>query len=328
MTCRLPASYLTLNVAVATVCITSPDTDGADTLNKGNPMKDAGFSGHVHRVALLSAALVTATVTLSATGQTAELSSPWHEAHMSQVRLIAARRGDNGQDIVAGIQVALQPGWKTYWRNPGDAGGVPPEFDWSGSGNVANTEVLYPAPKRFRDPAGETIGYKGNVVMPVLVRPADPDQDVELRVKFNFGICADICVPVEQELTVNVPRQAQAGLPSLLQKALDLIPRSEASAKVGDPKLVQHEVHLSGDQPRILLDVDFGSAAHEGDVFAEASDDFYLPMPARMQEGSTTASRFEIDLREADDVSKLKGKTIRLTLVGAEGQSEATFVVK
>lgn len=291
-------------------------------------MKDAGFSGHGHRVALLSAALVTATVILNATGQAAELSSPWHEAHMSQVRLIAARRGDGGQDIVAGIQVALQPGWKTYWRNPGDAGGVPPEFDWSRSDNVAKTEVLYPAPKRFRDPAGETIGYKGNVVMPVLVRPTDPNQDVELRVKFNFGICADICVPVEQELTVDVPRQAEAGLPSLLQKALDNIPRSAASAKASDPKLVQREVHLTGDKPRILLDVDFGSAADKGDVFVEASDGFYLPMPTRVQDASTTASRFEIDLREADDVAKLKGKTVRLTLVGAEGQSEATFVVE
>ena len=291
-------------------------------------MKDAGFSGRVYSLALLSAALVATSVTVSNIGHAAELSSPWHEAHMSQVRLIAARRGDGGQEIVAGIQIALQPGWKTYWRNPGDAGGVPPEFDWSGSGNVAKTEVLYPVPKRFRDPAGETIGYKGNVVMPVLVRPADSSQDVELRVKFNFGICSDICVPVEKELTVDVPRKAEAGLPSLLQRALDHIPRSGTAVKAGDPKLVEQDVHLTGDKPHILLDVDFGSAPEKGDVFAEASDGFYLPMPKRIKEETSKTSRFEIDLREADDVAKLKGKTIRLTLVGAEGQTETTFVVE
>jgi hypothetical protein len=37
----------------------------------------------------------------------------------------------------------LEPGWYTYWKNPGEAG-VPPVFDFSGSENVGQLEVLYP----------------------------------------------------------------------------------------------------------------------------------------------------------------------------------------
>src|SRR6185295_19860556 len=56
------------------------------------------------------------------------LESPWVEAGRAEVRLLA----DTGSDknIRAGVEIKLQPGWKTYWRYPGDAG-VPPRFDWS-----------------------------------------------------------------------------------------------------------------------------------------------------------------------------------------------------
>ncbi len=71
----------------------------------------------------------------------------------------------------AGIEIKLQPGWKTYWRYPGDSG-VPPQFDFAGSENLASAEVLYPAPHSFKDEAGTSIGYKETVVFPVASRPA------------------------------------------------------------------------------------------------------------------------------------------------------------
>ena len=90
----------------------------------------------------------------------AGLASDWAEGHNSRARLIAGSG-------VAGVELQMPEGWKTYWRNPGDAGGVPPSFDWSKSGNLAAAQVLYPAPKRFTDRAGDTVGYKGTVVFPV-----------------------------------------------------------------------------------------------------------------------------------------------------------------
>lgn len=50
-----------------------------------------------------------------------------------------------------GVDLNLGPGWKTYWKSPGDAG-LPTEFDWSGSSNVIDAEVQWPAPSRL----GET----------------------------------------------------------------------------------------------------------------------------------------------------------------------------
>ena len=59
----------------------------------------------------------------------------------------------------AGIEIKLQPGWKTYWRYPGDSG-VPPRFDFSGSENLKTAKVLYPAPHLFTDEAGNRSATK------------------------------------------------------------------------------------------------------------------------------------------------------------------------
>jgi len=278
-----------------------------------------------------TAVLMLTTLAPVAAAQEAGVASAWTQAQMAQVRLVAGKQAGaaGGSEIVAGVEIALEDGWKTYWRNPGDAGGVPPELGWSNSENVAETKLLYPAPKRFKDKTGETIGYKGSVVLPVIVRADDPSRAVNLQGVLNFGICREICVPVTAELRLTVPADLKPGLPPVLRTALEQAPRGGDAIKAGDPKLVSHEVVLDGDKPRIVLNVDLGAEGETGtgDVFAEASDGVYLPMPQRADGRAEGPARFEIDLTAANDPQELKGKTIRVTMIGPKGQSEASFVV-
>ncbi|MGZ5914086.1 MAG: protein-disulfide reductase DsbD domain-containing protein, partial [Hyphomicrobium sp.] len=143
---------------------------------------------HVHLVGLcLWLGLLSAPTSVeAATG----LASDWVEGHSSRARLIAG----NG---MAGVEVEMPEGWKTYWRTPGDAGGVPPSFDWSKSENLAAATVLYPAPKRFSDRAGDTVGYKGTVVFPVRLTAKDPGKPIDLRLSLEYGVCKEICIPAE-----------------------------------------------------------------------------------------------------------------------------------
>lgn len=92
----------------------------------------------------------------------------------------------------------MSPGYKTYWRSPGDFG-VPPRFDWSGSVNVGGLDVRWPAPERFEDGAGYSIGYVGEVVIPISVMPVDPARPVMLVLKLEYAVCDKICVPVTGE---------------------------------------------------------------------------------------------------------------------------------
>jgi hypothetical protein len=220
----------------------------------------------------------------------------WVDGHASRVRMMVGRitaQAGETQKIVAGIQIELRPGWKTYWRHPGDAGGVPPNFDWSKSTNVAEARVVFPAPKRLTDETGDTIGYKENVVLPVVITPSDAARPIDLKLDFTFGVCREICIPAEARLALDVPHGMSLTMPDELSEALD---------------------------------VDFAGAADKGDLFAEAPDGIYLPMARRVESGGNDGAgeraRFVIDLRDAFELDELKGRTITLTLVGTKGQSE------
>ena len=77
------------------------------------------------------------------------VATPWIDGYNSKTRLIAATMAAPKPMVNAGIEITMAPGWKTYWRTPGDAGGVPPNLDWAASSNVAAVKMLFPAPGRL-----------------------------------------------------------------------------------------------------------------------------------------------------------------------------------
>ncbi len=98
---------------------------------------------------------VAALTGLAAAGAYAQDASPWIRDSYSSVRLIAGSR--SGGAFLGGIAFQLQPGWKTYWRYPGDSG-VPPRFDFSRSRNLKHAAVMWPAPMRFDDGLYRVLG--------------------------------------------------------------------------------------------------------------------------------------------------------------------------
>src|SRR5205085_7245804 len=94
----------------------------------------------------------------------------------------------------AGVELKLATGWKTYWRYPGDSG-VPPRFDFARSENVKSVTVKWPAPQRFSDESGVSIGYKDQVVFPLEVVPQDAAKTTVLRLDLDYAICEKLCMP-------------------------------------------------------------------------------------------------------------------------------------
>src|SRR5436305_10096661 len=128
-------------------------------------------------------------------GARAQDSSQWQKDSHSAVRLVAGSR--SGAVLLGGIAFQLQPGWHTYWRNPGDSG-VPPRFDFSKSDNVEAVTVLWPAPMKFDDGAGGySFGYQNQVVLPLRIVAKNADKPVTLRADINYAVCEKLCIPVE-----------------------------------------------------------------------------------------------------------------------------------
>jgi DsbC/DsbD-like thiol-disulfide interchange protein len=102
-------------------------------------------------------------------------------------------RAADGRQIAA-LQVTLAPGWKTYWRSPGDAG-IPPRFDWTGSENVAAVTIRWPAPEIFDLNGLRVIGYAHDVVLPFEITPRTPGAPVRVRGAVDLGVCETVCIP-------------------------------------------------------------------------------------------------------------------------------------
>src|SRR6195256_1899688 len=173
-----------------------------------------------------AATLLASSLAIEARAQDA---SPWQRDDHSAVRLLAGSR--SGAVLMGGIAFQLQPGGKTYWRIPGDSG-VPPRFDFSKSENVDAVTVLWPAPTQFDDGAGgHSLGYKGQVVLPLRIVPKSADKPVTLRAEINYAVCDKLCIPVDasSELSFASVASTEDGA---LSAALDTVPKP---ANVGDP---------------------------------------------------------------------------------------------
>lgn len=101
---------------------------------------------------------------------------------------------------IAGLRLKLSPGWKTYWRSPGDAG-IPPQIDWSGSDNLRGVGITWPAPEVFLTAGARTIGYSGDLILPIALIPSRAGQPMTIKANLDIGVCSDICVP--HQMTLN-----------------------------------------------------------------------------------------------------------------------------
>lgn len=271
-------------------------------------------------------------LTLMATAHPARASEPvfrsgWASEHATRARLIggAANSTDGKPRLFAGVEIEMDAGWKTYWRNPGSSG-VPPRLDWAGSENLAEAILHFPAPQRFPDRDGDTIGYKSAVILPVAIRPMDPKLPVRLKLALEYGVCKDVCIPVQPALELTLPPDAAARSAGLgLQAAIDRIPRDPAQQRPGDPRLASVVVDLKGAKPSISIEAAFPGEAKGADVYLEAPDGLWVPLAKPDGGAKGDRRRFVVDLTDGADIADLKGRTIRLTLVGSGGQTETSF---
>jgi DsbC/DsbD-like thiol-disulfide interchange protein len=253
--------------------------------------------------------------------------TPWVEVLNARVRMTggAVSIADAKSRLLAGVEIVLADGWKTYWRFPGDSG-VPPVFDWSGSLNVARVKVLYPAPTRFTDAGGEVIGYKHKVIFPVELAPLDAKKPMELKLTIEFGICKDICIPAEANMTLALPLSAAEASDSL-KAALDRVPRPSDRRRAGDPELKRVIAKLDAPKPRLSIEALFPSGASDADVFIEAPDGLFVALPKRSNTSDGVVN-FEVDLTRSSDLQDLIGKELRVTLVCDIGAAEALWTLK
>ena len=117
------------------------------------------------------------------------------------VEFIFGKKNDRNNFLLSGLKINLKPGWKIYWRNPGDAG-LPPELNWKNIVNINKVDFLFPKPKRFNFFGIDTFGYDGEVVFPVKIFKNNEKKIIKGYLEFNAQICKKICIPIKNTIFI------------------------------------------------------------------------------------------------------------------------------
>jgi DsbC/DsbD-like thiol-disulfide interchange protein len=147
--------------------------------------------GIMRITAFLAVTLMTASPVLAGT-------TAWYETTGGKIRLVTQSAVDAQGILRAVLDISLDDGWKTYWKEPGETG-VAPQISVASANGTAS--IRFPAPQRFDDGVSQWAGYEGRVRLPIELSNVG-DISSPLTLDVFLGVCETICVPVQASLSV------------------------------------------------------------------------------------------------------------------------------
>jgi len=254
------------------------------------------------------------------------MASDWDENEHVKVRIVSAVDGVGDRDsIPLGLHFQLKPGWKIYWRSPGDAG-FPPDPIWDGSENLKDTKISWPAPTRFSILGLETLGYKNEVVLPFAAEVAQPSQPLRLNSNIRYLACEEICIPYQAKVALDVP--AGPAQPGAFAHLIDSYAARVPGA--GDRhglSVVKTVLLQGGEDPQVQIEAHSQQPFDSPDVFIEGPDEVIFGKPQVKLSGDGMRAVLAvrgIGLKPAE----LNGANLVLTLVDKDRAMETALPLR
>ncbi|MDE0994391.1 MAG: protein-disulfide reductase DsbD family protein, partial [Rhodospirillales bacterium] len=274
----------------------------------------------------LAALSGTSSSAIAATG-----ASDWQKTEQTEVRLIAATQsiGTDGA-LRLGLHFRLQPGWKVYWRSPGDAG-FPPQLEWNGSSNLKSATLQWPAPKRFSVLGIETLGYKDELVLPIIALQKTPNAAIKFEAQLRYLVCNQICIPYDTSLSLHLP--TGNGEPSefthLINRYQSHVP---GDGSVHGLKIVSSRTTETANKTTLQLALESTSPLTHPDVYFEGPDELTFTKPKITLGPDQRTALLEVNVDGLtfleDDVGKtIKGREFTVTLVDGKQSAEQKLII-
>ena len=247
-----------------------------------------------------------------------DYASDWASTDQGAARLVVSPGQDGNFRL--GLDFKLQPGWKIYWRSPGDAG-LPPTVDWAGTENAVIGNFAWPVPERFELSGLETFGYEGDVLLPATVTVPQAAGAVHLKAAVDFLTCRELCVPNDVTLDLALPAGLEGPGPYG-----DLIGRFQArvpddGSRVG-LMLQTAAVGGTGKSARLDLRLQATPAIAEPDAIVEDASPVVFGRPTMGGGGLETHLILPV-LDGADKLATLVGKPLTVTVIDRAAPADA-----
>jgi len=264
-------------------------------------------------ITLMTPLSVAASATETADGK-------WAVTDISRARLIAAKMESDGTgEVTLGLHIQLKPGWKTYWRSPGDSG-IAPTFNWQGSKNIRTTEVLWPLPTAFDSFGFLTWGYEAEVLFPVKIKLEEIHKKLKVNLSFAYGVCKEVCVPITQKFSLNVSHvdAIGSGEAAVFNRYMAQVPAPYGPNEVASDLVINKVA-----KEKIQVVATTSSAFTKPVLILEGEDGDYFAVEETKVSNNGRRVEFSVD---TDFVRRLKsnvGRVLKTTIidggVGAEG---------
>ncbi|WP_367715489.1 protein-disulfide reductase DsbD domain-containing protein [Nitratireductor sp. GISD-1A_MAKvit] len=237
-------------------------------------------------------------------------SSQWAKSEGGAVRLVTTGLPDKHGRLRGALEIRLEPGWKTYWRNPGPAG-IPPQLDLSRSPGIEAVEVEFPPPRRIRDGDIQWAGYTQSVSLPVTFTFENAETVTLIDADVFLGICKTICIPFQASFLIDPGAGASNAADALVvQRAFDRLP-GPANDELG-------LVGIRREQSRLVLTATLPEGARNPVLFLDHQRSHLLATPQLTGRGGAHAT-FAVEISGRAD-GKLETTQLLYTLT-VEGKA-------
>ena len=249
-------------------------------------------------------------------------------AHTQAQLLLSAEMAKPGDTIWVGVDLKMEPGWHTYWKNPGEAGQAT-EIKWQLPAGVTAGDIQWPLPEKLPPAEVTTYGYENEVVLlvPLTLATNLPAGPLNLAAKVSWLECNESCIPASAEVqaTLNLGTETKASADAAgIAIWKNLVPQASAYYR-----LQAHWETATNDIRPLVLGQTKGGADKNfkfdsADFFPDASDNYEIQSATEILADDSA----NIQLRKL--VKKFSGdwpKAISGVLVLTTGNSRAGYVV-
>ena len=234
--------------------------------------------------------------------------------------------------VLLGLVLPLNEGWKTYWRDPGDAG-LPTRLTLRPeSRNVQEISLHWPLPERMELLGLSTFGYgsdqSGRVVLPVEAKAIDPAQPLVLEATADYLVCKTICLPMRDPLSITLePAPSGDGVKGaeaeLISQAMARVPPMRQLNHPSEPRLL-HVARGQEDNQIVVEAQVWSSHWTAGELIIEDGSGIAFEAPVFTPEPDIGPGYGRLRVsRPLSSYSENNPQTIRLTLY--DGKKSAEF---
>jgi DsbC/DsbD-like thiol-disulfide interchange protein len=258
-----------------------------------------------------------ATLTVFSTAHAA--TSEWASNEGGRMRLVALAPDADGH-VRAALQIEPRAGWVTYWREPGESG-IPPQITLAPDRKAVLERIAYPVPKPISLGDIREIGYDAPVSLPLDFRA---NGDTQLDITAFIGVCKNICIPFQANLSVGLPAAGSAeGTDAAIIAAAN---GSLPAAPSADFAVQSHSLSADGKTLSLRLTVPEGGGAIPQVYVTGPSGYVFFKQAGASRNGRDVATT--ITIGKLPKSYTVKGKSWGILVVDGQRAMETTLAMQ